>query len=408
MPEHSQRNIIMLTILLALIILALMLFLPWMQFLVTTIALLMFIIPFLPAISELNFPKDVKQLDIDMMYYKNPFYFGDSFKKIITEAVESAKGVEDVAGPDYLAKLSLSHDEAVKLFNSDQHLSAGPYDNAVYVEGDLSTADRMMFAREIYATGKTTLGQNNIVRALYSEGNIEICGGSAITRWVCGKSDMTIGANCFLGRSAAAAGSLSLVAGVRFSSLYGNPVATFVNDIAEHQSLAAKVNQKTDLPIRWKVLKKGLLVSLPYDPDKKTDSEEADLSDLSKQITKNGQKQFEIKTEAYIEPDLIIKKDLLINEKVVCFGNLKGYQNIMLKNNVIIHGNIFAEGDIIIGGNCHVLGNIFSQGRIEIKPDSIIGQQGKVKSLIGKKSIRLSQQVLVYGYILTEGQGEII
>jgi len=80
--------------------------------------------------------------------------------------------------------------------------------------------------------------------------------------------------------------------------------------------------------------------------------------------------------------------------------------NIM--ENVTICGNVFADGDIRVGRGTIVLGNIFSQGSISLASGVKISRPNIIKSIIGKKEVTLEKDVIIYGYVSTEGVGMTI
>ena len=67
-----------------------------------------------------------------------------------------------------------------------------------------------------------------------------------------------------------------------------------------------------------------------------------------------------------------------------------------------------ADGDIFIEGNVRISGHVFSQQSIYISAQTIIGCPQKIKSIIGKKAVRIEKYVSIYGYVSTEGNGIVI
>ncbi|MCI4458148.1 MAG: polymer-forming cytoskeletal protein [Thermocrinis sp.] len=75
---------------------------------------------------------------------------------------------------------------------------------------------------------------------------------------------------------------------------------------------------------------------------------------------------------------------------------------------LIINGNVFRDDDIEIEGNVWIKGNVFSQGIIVIENGVVIGEEGKVKSLVARDEIFIGGSFKIYGYIHSEKQVEII
>jgi len=87
------------------------------------------------------------------------------------------------------------------------------------------------------------------------------------------------------------------------------------------------------------------------------------------------------------------------------YGSYKSYKSIFIEKAAIIFGDIFAEGDIKIDDDCIVMGNVFSQSRVFIGNNVHISKPGTIKSIIGKKFVELGKNTVIYGYVLSEGEG---
>jgi len=88
-------------------------------------------------------------------------------------------------------------------------------------------------------------------------------------------------------------------------------------------------------------------------------------------------------------------------------GSVKidGRINLDMEEGLIINGNIFAEGDVSLRGDIEVNGDIFSQRKVIL--DGVkIGDEGKIKSVIGAEGVVLKSNILIYGQVLTEGIGK--
>jgi predicted acyltransferase (DUF342 family) len=75
---------------------------------------------------------------------------------------------------------------------------------------------------------------------------------------------------------------------------------------------------------------------------------------------------------------------------------------------VVVKGNLFCENDIQMEEGCEVWGNVFCQSSVFLGKGCRLGQKGKIKSLIGKKAVTFSENVIVHGYVLTEGKGRVL
>jgi predicted acyltransferase (DUF342 family) len=106
--------------------------------------------------------------------------------------------------------------------------------------------------------------------------------------------------------------------------------------------------------------------------------------------------------------NIVFPQDVQIGCDSILRGNIKSYGKLVLEDNVIIDGNLFADGDIIIGRGARISGNIFSQKTIHVSGGTVISRPDAIKSVIGKKSVRIEENVTIYGYVATEGEGTIV
>lgn len=91
-------------------------------------------------------------------------------------------------------------------------------------------------------------------------------------------------------------------------------------------------------------------------------------------------------------------------------GILRSKNTLSLKVNdreMLIEGDIISDGDIYIEGKVWIRGNIVSNNYITLLNGCVVGEQGKVKSIVGKKGVFISDNVVIYGYVHTDGNGVI-
>lgn len=325
-----------------------------------------FALPFFPAISEVIRKQDSNPLFISMDYNKDPRYFCKSFKKIIKIAVAG------LTGDHQIREVILSKKEEIQITKSLHVTTGEQMEMLLYVQGDMVSDANVLFNKEIYVSGNAHIGPGNILHVLAAEGNMTIADGTEFERWLDAEGDLKIGSQCHLGISASCGGRLDIADGCVFRRLYGMPVTTGTIQSVDNM--------------------KGLSVEPLPQPGssfvRKTDKVVAEGSVL------NG--------------NIVFLKDVIIGRNSIVNGSVKCYGDIRLEDNVKIYGNIFADGKINVGRKAIIIGHIFSQNSILISEHSIISKPGVIKSVLGKKSVRLAPDVTIYGYISTEGRGRVI
>ncbi len=323
--------------------------------------------PFLPAILEMIRKKDADPLFISSNYSKDPRYFGKSYKQIINRAIAGLPAASQ------LSDVMLSKKESIQITQSISIPGSQEYAHLLFVQGDLTSGAGVHFKKEVYVAGDSDTGPDNIFRVLAAEGNVTLGEATRFERWLDAEGDLAAGANCHLGISAACGGSLRLGKGCSFRRLYGMPVAT------------GEIRRPPDID----------------SPDTQPAGPSGPASSL---IRKTASR---IEPESILYGNIVFLHDVHIGRHCVAHGSIKCYGDITLEEHVTIHGNIFADGSIIIGRGAVISGHIFSQNETLVSEDSVISRPEVIKSVLGKKSVRLSPNVTIYGYISTEGEGTV-
>jgi len=341
-----------------------------MLFLIAVILfILLFLLPFLPGVIELISKEDAEPLFISMDYIRNPRYFGKSFKKLLHRATAGFAynpGMHDI---------KLSKDEKMELIHSPNISANREINHILHVIGDLVSEGNVQFNKEVYATGNVAVGPGNIIRAMVGDGDVALAEGVQFLRWLDAEGDIDIGANCTLGISASSGGRLYLSKDCAFHRLFGMPITTGYN-------IAAMINYPEE--------------SFPS------------LEPFTEEFPFIRKKERFIPPGTTMKNDVIFLNDVLIGNDCIFKGTIKSYGKIILEENITIDGNIFADGDILIGKNSKIRGHIFSQMSIYISEQTVISRPDKIKSIIGKRSIRIGKDVNIYGYVATEGDGKTV
>jgi hypothetical protein len=292
------------------------------------------VISFLPGVIELFLKKDIAPLFIRMDYSKDPFYFGQAFKKILFDSLTIGLGTAGTNLPMgfFNVRFSKKKAETICIVSNESFQLEKTIDYILLVKGNLLTNNHMSFSKECYVTGDALIGTNNIIRALKTDGNIYIKNNSKIERWIDGEKDMHVGLKCNLGINACCRGNMLLSEGVIFKRLFARQIGSTIT----HETF---------------------------------------------------------------------------NNSNVIKGHIKAVDSIVFDfrtDSCIIDGNIICENNINLSGNIWVKGNIFSQKSVRLVAGVIVGEPGKIKSVIGKKRIILGKNTCVYGYLLTDGYGRVV
>ena len=329
----------------------------------------LFLLPFLPGIAELVRKQDTDPLFISMSYVKDPRYFGKSFRRLIRHASEGLS-----AGPE-IHDVLLSKKEKLQVVELGNIPDGAEINYLLYVKGSLSSGDRVRLIKEVYVTGDTSIGSNNVIRALAVDGNVRVGEGSQFERWLDASGAIDISKGCNLGISMSSSRTLCLAPNCQFRRLYGQPIVTSNNAITRRTVLERSVPRALLLPRQQSFIRRNEGV---------------------------------IEAHSIINSNTVFSQDVQIGCGCIFRADIKSYGKLVLEEDVRVDGNVFADGDILIGRGANIKGHIFSQGAVHICEQTVTSYPGAVKSIIAKKSIRIEQNVTIYGYVVTEGDGRIL
>ncbi len=346
--------------------------------LLLTFALLI-LLPFVPGLIEVYWPRDRYPLPVDTGYTKDPRFFGRAARDILAGALDVAA----VAPGSH--EVEMSKAETVEV-HDDLELPAGTAQAAVLVvRGELAVGAGATCDREVFASGRARVGEGATLRTLAGDADVALAAGVTMQRWLDADGDVTVGEDCSLGVSAAAGGSLILADGVVFNRLYGLPVTTADGAGAgggEQPGPGAAQVRSPSYPDVDEILTIEDLVHLHRDD-----------------LTVSPGDEF--------QRPLVCKGDLTIAAGAVLAYTARVYGDLHLEQGATIQGDVIAERNVTLAEGAAVYGNVFSQAAVTLASGARVGLPGARKSLIGKKEILLGADVVVHGYVLTDGRGRV-
>jgi len=77
------------------------------------------------------------------------------------------------------------------------------------------------------------------------------------------------------------------------------------------------------------------------------------------------------------------------------------------KGPIFVSGNIFCDDNVEIEGDVWIKGDVFSQKSITLKNGVVVGEEGKVKSVVARGEILIEGPFRIYGYLHSEKGVEI-
>ncbi|MCX7758415.1 MAG: hypothetical protein N2169_02210 [bacterium] len=311
---------------------------------------ILLLIPFILPFYELIRKKE-KNLDIDLFYSRDPAFWGDSYLRLLLCTLSNnLKGINSF---EDLKKI-----EKDLFFEMEFCFDKGK--------------DKFLITKNL---SSCNLCSNKIDFVTINVGNLELKGEHFFSKELVVFGDLYIHSGCFFNNL------------IVIGNVYVNSNIKVLNFL--HVDGEIYINSETDVQGMIFASKKIFIFSKVY--FKKIFSPKI-ISKYDSDIEKEYQ---------------IVEED----KKIVISGNIKLDGNFIIDSKekyVIIDGNVVSDKDIYLRGNVWVLNNLFCQGNINLSDGVLVGNIGKIKSVIAKRKIIISGNVKIYGYIHSEISSIII
>ncbi len=329
------------------------------------------LLPFVPGLIEVYWPRDRYPLPVNTGFSKDPRFYGRAARELLAAALD----VDAVAPGRH--EVEMSKPETVEV-RDDWDLEAGAATDAVLVaRGTLAVGEGAVCELELFARGDAKVGSDAVLRTLSGEAGATLARGVRLQRWLDCEGDVAVGPGVDLGVSAAAGGTLLLDDDIRFSGLYGTPVRT-----AGGEPTRPPLPPAAPVPVVEEIRTIEDLVHFHRDD-----------------LTVSPGDEF--------ARALVVKGDLALEAGATVPYAVRVYGELKLDGDAAIGGDAFVEGDVSLGDGAAVDGNVFTQGTIRLGTGARVGVPGACKSVIGKRGIELGAGVVVHGYLLTDGRGRV-
>lgn len=308
-------------------------------------------------------------LNINQSRVRDERYFAKSFSEKIENGLQSAHD----------GKIILSKEEPYLEINQDMALPETVKNLAIIKDSNITIPDNVhYFEKEIYAASNLKLiGSDLTARAVYSAKKMIIGSNVSIIRWADAKETLAVYDHCNLGASATAGRKLSIGIDCRFRRIYAPEVRIGQYPDNDIDPLNGRDRRILRLPIKHEVV---------------------NCRFVSKEM---------INDNGIVENTVISWSNVNVTEGVIIQGDVRSHKGVRLCEGAVVCGNIFAENDILLEKNSVVLGSIFSQGSIRVEEGTMIGQPGRICSVIARNHIDFAKNVFLFGYASCEAGGSI-
>lgn len=308
-------------------------------------------------------------LHIAQEYTRDARYFGKSFARMVRQNLSS---VED-------GTIFLSRPEGFVDANTEK-LGEEANEVVICMETDfVSSEQTKVFTKEIYGGENVEIHGGGVnVRAVYAGKKMILGPKTDVTRWIDAEETVAVYDGCNLGISASAGQTMCIGKHCTFRRLYAPEIL-----IGQYPDRCEDVMRDRDGQIFAHTKNAKVRKNLKYVDKKLLDGKtEADFTVLS-------------------------KYSVMVLEGIILQGDLRSHKDVRICDDAVVCGNVFTEGNVYVGKRAVVLGHIFSQGDVIFEQDAMVGQRGKLVSVIARKKIVFQERACVFGYVSCEAGGMI-
>jgi cytoskeletal protein CcmA (bactofilin family) len=351
----------------------------WLS-LLFVMTILLFLLPLLPALLELQLKQDVSPIRIDQAHAGNIDHFAESFMTFIKQAIDDHQaGRNNALAPESCCLL-----ENDGLFEPTlDELKRSRTNRLIVGTGHLYLPDQFNFTQEIFSEKDIMGGKNDRIRSVLALGDLELGENSELLRWAHARK-IKVGAGCILLGRISAEEAIVFQPECEFTRVNARRVYVQSGDstgIADEVFLLPEKGQKTEVSALQSHV------------------------DDSGRVLLNGNLDFP--EHGFWKGDLIVRGNALIRREAQIFGNLKVYGQLRIEPGVNITGSIVCNKNIIIADACALGGPLVAESQIDIDVGTRIGASAALTTITAPV-IRIASGVTIYGTIWARIRGETL
>jgi hypothetical protein len=336
---------------------------------------ILFTFPLLPALIELHFKRDAQPLNVIQQYAGEIRHFSYGFRAYIADLLgplqecvasgASAKGVMP-DGDEYLL-LGRADNASVatcggKLQNCDFVVVVGP---------DVVLPDRVTFAKEIYAAGECTGGEESVFRALLGEKDIHLRRGSTVNRWAHAVGAFRAECGCNLCGRVSSDRIIRLESGCVFQRLNAPRIAFGGPNV---ESTDADVDTPhSPLPRSRRLVDEDLII-----PAGET-----------------------------VGMNIVTRGRLHIGAGARVLGSVKSNQELVVEAGACVEGSLICASTVHIGRDCQIAGPVIAEHAMAVETGTRCGSV-QSPTTVSAPTIGISEGAVVFGTLWARNEGQVV
>jgi hypothetical protein len=343
--------------------------------LLVLLAAVLFTLPLLPALTELRLKRDAQPLDVIQQYEGEIRHFSYGFRSYIADLLEPLR--------ECVASGTMAHGT---MPDGDQYLLLGRADNTGFVSAGGTTAtcqsvvaagmdvvlpDGITFAKEVYAAGDITGGENSVFRALLGEKDIHLRRASTVIRWAHAVGAFRAECDCDLYGRISSDREIKLESGCAFQRLNAPRIVLGHSD-AEKTNIGAET-APTSLPGGRRLVDEDL----------------------------------EIQAGEIVSANIVTRGRMHIGAGARVLGSVKSQEHMALEAGVHVEGSLISASTMHIGPDCLITGPVIAERGIAIESGTRCGSV-RTPTTVSAPTIEIADGVTVFGTIWARSEGQVV
>jgi predicted acyltransferase (DUF342 family) len=351
-------------------------------------ALVLTVLPFVPAIVEWRKKRDAAPLavvyasEVDVRHFARGFReFVESHLRGVLDACRGSNTSQRGTLADGTPYLVVGGARADVL--TDEETADRAAHSVVLSCNDVFLPQETMFLPEVYADGTIRGGERNIYRAVLAEEDIRMDSESTSLRWLHAARSIQVGSDSVLFGRASADTLIRLERGCRFERLHA-PRIEFCFE-AEADEFAGGMTYRESALLRPRDLPNPVEVR------------------VGRWLIDGN---VEIPPGKIVKADLVVTGTLWVRPGVHIVGSVKSRKDMHLAKGVEIDGAVVSAQNIHIGNGCRLYGPVIAERSINVGAGAVIGTANQ-PTTVSAENIDVEPGAVAHGSVWAHGVGRV-
>jgi predicted acyltransferase (DUF342 family) len=343
--------------------------------LLVLLAGILFTLPLLPALAELRLKRDAQPLNVIQQHAGEIRHFSYGFRSYIADLLEPLR--ECVASGTTAEGTMPNGDPYLLLGRADDTRlestggGTATCESVVAAGMDVVLPDGITFAKEIYAAGKITGGEESVFRALLGETDIHLGRASTVIRWVHAVGRFQAERDCDLYGRISSDREIQLDSGCAFQRLNAPRIV-----LGRPNAQETDTSEDTVPP------------SLPVD-------------------RRLVDQDLEIQAGEIVSTNIVTRGRLHIGAGARVLGSVKSHGHIALGAGVHVEGSLISASTMHIGIDCRISGPVIAEHGIAIDSGTRCGSV-RAPTTVSAPTIDIADGVTVFGTLWARTEGHVV